>query len=88
MPGWAIPKLPHNPDRKAAEEWVKMEIYINSLVVQTKVVNSARIYECTASRTCNAIFSNMEQAEHPRVEKYHIMNYGYSQNLCCFGAYN
>ena len=23
LPGWAVPKLPRNPDRKAAEEWVK-----------------------------------------------------------------
>ena len=64
LPSWAMPKLPHNPYRKAVEEWVKMEVYINSLVVQTKVANSARIYECTATRTCNAIFSNMEQVEH------------------------
>ena len=51
LPGWAVPKLPHNPDRKAAEEWVKMEVYINSLEVQVEVANSARIYECNASRT-------------------------------------
>ena len=39
LPGRAMPKLPHNPDRKAVEEWVKFEAYINSLMAQTKVAN-------------------------------------------------
>ena len=41
LPGWAVPKLPHNPDRKAAEEWVKMEVYTNSLEEQIEVANSS-----------------------------------------------
>ena len=57
LPGWAMPKLPHNPNRKAVEEWVKLETYINSLMAQTEVAKSIQIYECTATRTCNAIFS-------------------------------
>ena len=69
LSGWAVPKLPHNPDRRAAEEWVKMEVYMNSLEAQVEIANSARIYECNASRTCDAIFSNLEQAEYHRMTK-------------------
>ena len=87
LSGLAVPKLPHNPDRRAAEEWVKMEVYMNSLEAQVEIANSARIYECNASRTCDAIFSNLEQAEYHRVTKHQMMNYGYSQNLHGSGAY-
>ena len=41
LPGWAVPKLSHNPDSKAAAEWVKMEVYMNSLEVQVQVANSS-----------------------------------------------
>ena len=57
LPGWDVPKLSHNPDSKAAAEWVKMEVYMNSLEVQVQVANSSRIYECDASTICDAIFS-------------------------------
>ena len=57
LPDWAVPKLSHNPDSKAAAEWVKMEVYMNSLEIQAQVANTSRIYECDASTICDAIFS-------------------------------
>ena len=60
---------------------------MNSLEAQIEVANSARIYECNASRTCDAIFSNLEQKGYHREAKHHIMNHGYSQNLYGSGAY-
>ena len=43
LPGWAKPKLPHNPNRKAVEEWVKLETYVDSLMAQTKVAKSIQM---------------------------------------------
>ena len=69
LPGWAVPRLPHNPDRKAAEEWVKMEVYMNSLEVQVQVANSFRIFECDTSATFDAIFFDLEQVGHQSLSK-------------------
>ena len=49
---------------------------MNSLEAQVEIANSARIYKCNASRTFDAIFSNLEQAEYHRVTKHQTMNYG------------
>ena len=79
LPGWALPKLPHNPNRRAAEDWVTKEVYLTSLEAQVEIANSARIYECNMNRTCNAIFSTPEQAEYHRVTNHQMMNYGYTR---------
>ena len=78
LPGWVKPKLPHNPNRKGVEEWVKLETYINSLMAQTEVANSILIYEFIVTRTCNAIFVNMRQVEQHHMEKHSQNLYGFS----------
>ena len=78
LPGWAMPRLPHNPNRNAVEEWVKLETYVISLMAQTEVAKSIQISGCTATRTCNAIFVNMRQAGQHYVEKHRQNIYGFS----------
>ena len=88
LPGWAVPKLSQNPNSKAAADWVKKEVYMNSLERQVQDASSSSIYECDVSTTCDEIFFDFEKVGHHRAASHNMLMSGSGQKSYFSDTYN
>ena len=88
LPSWAIPKLSQNSGSKAAAEWIRTEVYMNSLEKQVQDVSSSSIFEFDASAACDAIFFDLEKVGHHRSAKHNMLMSGSGQKSYFSDTYN